>query len=331
MTVKLISQNSLRDLPRAAQLGDGRWPQSVTANRLVAGPWLVCLSDTTSVGVNLDPSAPAQDLPPGRFVVVRGPGKVSYLILDGHKHRITKDSVLVALGVSSTPGVTAPESWLDWLPDGADLGPAPIKGYGSPGPKVAGESRTVGTLFRQSSGGAEQFFVLRRDGLAPISATEFLLAAARGGPDPIRLQAADVVSAKRSPDRTLLRRLPDLTAVSAVEPGDLVLCQRQQPVDQKTIRTSVVYTTPQAAALDSHVVAAPGTGMVVVPPSRGTSSRQQVTYISENGVAYPVADTDSLRALRLDGTPVPFPASLLAALPKGPSLSQRAVISTAGK
>jgi hypothetical protein len=107
--------------------------------------------------------------------------------------------------------------------------------------------------------------------------------------------------------------------------------RRQQPVDQKTIRSSVVYTTPQAAALDSHVVAAPGTGMVVVPPSRGTSSRQQVTYISENGVAYPVADTDSLRALRLDGTPVPFPASLLAALPKGPSLSQRAVISTAGK
>jgi len=333
MSVKLISQNSLRELPRAPQLGDGRWPQSVTANRLVVGPWLVCLSGSSSVGINLDPAAPAENLPRNRFVVVRGPGKVSYLILDGHKHRVTKDSVLVALGVSSTPGVTAPKAWLNWLPGGADLGPAPIEGYGSAGPKIAGKNRTVGTLFRQQpSGGAEQFFVLRPDGLAPISPTEFLLAAARGsGPAPIRIEAADVVAAKRSADRTLLDRLPDLTEVSPVEPGGLVLCQRQTPVDESTFRSTIVYTTPAAAALDSHVIAAPGTGMTVVPPTRGSSFRQPVTYISENGVAYPVADTDTLRALRLDGTPVPFPPSLLAVLPKGPPLSREAVISTAGK
>lgn len=332
MTVKLISQNSLRDLPRAAQVGDGRWPQSVTANRLVAGPWLACLTGSASVGVNLDPSAPAEDLPPDRFVVVRGPANVSYLILDGRKHRVRKDSVLVALGVSSAPGVTAPKAWLDWLPGGADLGPAPIEGYGSTGPKIAGERRTVGTLFRQQpSGGAEQFFVLRPDGLAPIDPTEFLLAAARGGPAPIRLQAADVVAAKRSTDRTLLGRLPDLTVVRPVEPGGLVLCQRQAPIDKGTFSSTVVYTTPTTAASGSRVIAAPGTGMTVVPPSRGSSSRQPVTYISENGVAYPVADTDTLRALRLDATPVPFPPSLLAVLPKGPSLSREAVISTAGK
>jgi type VII secretion protein EccB len=330
MTVKLISQNSLRDLPRAAELGDGRWPQSVTANRPVAGPWLACLSGTASVGVNLDPNAPSEDLPPGRFVVVRGPANSSYLILNGRKHLITNESVLVALGVSSAPAVAAPEVWLDWLPDGVDLGPAPIKGSGSPGPRVAGQSRTVGTFFRQASGGAEQFFVLRPDGLAPISATEFLLATARGGPDPITVRAADVVAARRSPDRTLLRRLPDLTAVSAVEPGDLVLCQRQQPVGKETIRSTVVFTTPRTAAPGSRAVVAPGTGMVVVASSRGSGS-PQVTYISDNGVAYPVADADSLRALRLDSTPVPFPAGLLAVLPKGPSLSQRSVISTAGK
>src|SRR4051812_10320531 len=60
--VKVISRNSLAAVPHGDELGDSRWPQSVSASKPVAGPWLVCLPGSRAeqpqpdaLGVNLNP------------------------------------------------------------------------------------------------------------------------------------------------------------------------------------------------------------------------------------------------------------------------------------
>ncbi|XVV16091.1 type VII secretion protein EccB [Actinoplanes sp. CA-131856] len=339
MTVKLISRSSLKDVPRGGELGDYRWPQSVVSQTPVAGPWLVCLPGSRvdnpspkALGINLDPTAAVEPIAPGRFTVVRDAAGRRYVIFQGHKHLVRDKSALVALGAGSTSAPLAPATWLAWLPDGPWLGAALIPGAGNAGPVVAGKSRRIGTLFRlRPASGQEQFFVLRTDGLAPISATEFLLAAARPDAAGVELTAAQVVAAKQSIDRTLVDRLPDLTGASPQDPAGGVLCQRQAPGPNDTFQTLVGYASPDRSAVNAdgttRVVAAPSTGMAVVPVPH-PKTLKPVTFIAESGLAYPIADQDTQRALNL-AVVVPVPAALLALMPKGPQLSQKALIGLA--
>ncbi|NMO56940.1 type VII secretion protein EccB [Actinoplanes sp. TBRC 11911] len=338
MTVKLISRNSLKDVPHGNELGDIRWPQSVAASTPVAGPWMVCLPGSrvkepspTALGVNLSPSAPSAPLATDRFTVVRSPGGTDYLINQGHKYAVRDDSVLVALGAGNAPAVLAPQLWLDWLPSGTELKPAVIAHAGADGPSIGGENYPVGTLFEQK----DQLFVLLRDGLAPIGATDFLLAASKHDTPPVSLDAADVAAAPKSDDKTLAKRLPDFTEMHWQDPGDAVLCQRQAPKDENTFQTMVVYTTAEQSGVDgkggAHVVAAPGTGMAVVAVPHAKTAHPAITFISESGMAYPVADQKTQSALGLDRAPAPpFPKSLLSTLDTGPTLSQAAVTGPTG-
>jgi type VII secretion protein EccB len=338
MTVKLISQNSLKDVPHGNELGNIRWPQSVAASTPVVGPWMVCLPGSrvpqppaTELGLNLDPSAPSAALATDRFTIVRNPAGTVYLVNQGHKYAVEDDSVLVALGAGDASAVLAPQLWLDWLPSGKALAPAEIPGAGNSGPSIGGEDYRVGTLFEQKS----QLFVLLSDGLAPIGATDFLLAAAKADTPPVRLDDADVAAAPKSDDKSLAKRLPDFTKMHWQDPGDTVLCQRQAPKDENTFRTMVVYTTAAQSGVDGkgkgHVVARPGTGMAVVPVPHAKTAHPPVIFISEAGMAYPVADQQTQSALGLDRAPAPpFPKSLLATLDPGPTLSREAVTGPTG-
>ncbi|MGA5300902.1 type VII secretion protein EccB [Nucisporomicrobium flavum] len=341
--VKLISQNSLKDIPRGPAIGIANAPQTVpTAKDLVSGPWLTCLPGSVvedpvdGLGVNLDPRAPSEPLPADRFSVVRGGGK-TYLIALGRKFLVQDDAVLVALGAANVRPTRAPQMWLDWLLDGPALGPAKIEGAGSNGPKVGGKRYPVGTLFRQRPAvGDEQLFVLRRDGLAPLSRTEFLLADADRGGRPVDVDAAAIVDAPRSADRSLTDRLPDLAALRWQDAGDRVLCLRQQPVAKDVVASMPVLTSRgQSAVTDQgkpYVYVRPATGMVVAPVPQTSQFRAEASLISDEGVAYPLADQQTASALKLDKVGlVPFPRSLLAALPQGPLLSRAAVAGGAGR
>ncbi|WP_127500464.1 type VII secretion protein EccB [Actinoplanes solisilvae] len=338
MAVKLISQNSLKDVPHGGELGNVRWPQSVSTSRPVAGPWMVCLPGSrvkepapAALGLNLDPAAPSEPLATDRFTVVRNPKGKVYLINQGHKYEVGNDSVLTALGAGDASAVLAPQLWLDWLPDGKPLRAAVIPGAGSPGGSIGGENYQVGRLFEQKS----QLFVLFKDGLAPIGPTDFLLTAAKSDNPPVRLDAAAVAAAPKSKNKSLAKRLPDFTAMHWQDPGGLVLCQRQAPKDEKTFQTMIVYTSAPASGVDGYgkvrVVAQPGTGMTVTPVPHASTARPPVTFISEAGIAYPVADQNTQTALGLNRVPAtPFPQSLLSTLEPGPSLSQSAVTGPTG-
>lgn len=332
--VKLISKNSLKDVPRGVPMGVVGAPRQMPgADALVRGPWLTCLPGSVvpgkkigGLGVNLEPGVPTTLLPEDRFLVVRSSGGQDYLLANYLKYKVTDDAVLVALGAGAINPATAPDMWLDWLGDGPDLGPAKIPGAGSTGPRVGGRTYPVGTIFRQDD---EQLYVLRRDGLAPMSRTEFLIADAADRDAPVELDPADVVAAKRSTDRTLLDRLPDLAELQLQDAGGQAVCQQHK--EYRDTFTSVVALVPQWASGiygdgKPTVLVRPGSGMAVTPVPELSKGTKKVAFISDEGLAYNLADAATATSLKLAGTaPVPFPTELLAALPQGPMLSRNAV------
>ena len=336
-TVKLISQQSIKDVPRGPQIGIEGAPQSIAVSSMVTGPWLTCLAGSVSetggdrLGINLDPRVTGRVVPAGKFVVVSGRGTATYLVTADRKYPVTDPATLVALGASTVRRIPAPPLWLDFLPDGPALAPAKIPGAGEKG-EVAGKSHPVGTLFRQQpDAGAEQLFVLRRDGLAAISRTEFLFAAATTGAKPVELTGADLVSARMSADRSLLTRLPELAGMTPQETGPEALCLRQRAVSEKQF-ASIAVLVPQplsgaGAGGGTAVLTEPGAGMAVIPAPYATGFAQPpATYIADDGKAYQIGDSDSAAALKLDKVAkVPFPKNLLALLPQGPALSVKAI------
>lgn len=327
--VKLISTNSLAGVPRGAPVGIPEAPQIVPdRSDLVAGPWLVCLPDTTSptgepvLGMDLDPDAPARPLPDGRALSVRGEDGVHYLVLAGIRYPMADPSVPVALGLAGVPVRPVPPAWLDALPVGRELAAADIPGAGTPGPEIGGRPRELGDLFRLTG---DQLFVLLGDGLAPVSGTEFALLAAR--PDstpPADLTPAEVAAAPRSADDSLLSRTPDLTGIEALDPGRTPLCVRQRPAGDG-LRATVVLAEGDTGAPGVRV--APGTGLLAVPSSAvrepGTPALHLIT---DQGVRYRIPDAESASALGFaDVAPVPLPDGLLLGLPTGPVLSRSAL------
>ncbi|NLU79865.1 type VII secretion protein EccB [Micromonospora sp. HNM0581] len=342
--VKLISKNSLTGVPRGAPLGLVGAPRQLpTADALTQGPWLACLPSSVApagggigLGVQLDPSSPTTALPPDRFLVVRDVAGVRYLLSNQLKYRIDDEAVLVALGAAAIDPPPAPRMWLGWLREGPALAPAEIAGAGEPGPAVDGRRYPVGMLFRQRTAtGSAQHFVLRQDGLAPMSRTEFLIADAATAQPPVEVGSAAIVAARRSADRTLLDRLPDLVSWQLAETAGRAVCMRQFPVATETVASVVVL----AGSGDSGVVTAdgtttvrarPGSGMLVLPVPAAPAATRQVAFISDEGRVHHLADESTLAALKFSGvSPVPFPKDLLAAMPQGPVLSRKAVTSLA--
>ncbi|MCM4078045.1 type VII secretion protein EccB [Paractinoplanes hotanensis] len=336
--IKLISRNSLKDVPRGLPLGVAGAPQQMPApDALTKGPWLACLPGSVApgarvsgLGVNLDPDTPATPLGENTFLVVRDPGGTPYLLANYLKYRIDDDAVLVALGAGAINPPVAPAMWLGWLGDGPALAPARIPGAGSDGPRVGERSYAVGTLFRE---GGDQHFVLKRDGLAPISRTEFLIADAKTPGPPVAVDPADVVSARRSADRSLLDRLPDLASLRLADASGQAVCVQQRPVAPEVVGSMVVLAPTWAAAVwpdgKTTVVARRGSGMAVLPvPLASKVAAKKISFISDEGVAHRLADQTTVASLKLAGAaPVPFPKELLAALPEGPVLSREAVTS----
>jgi type VII secretion protein EccB len=345
-TIKLISRNSLKGLPRGSAVGVPGAPSNLPGiNDLVRGPWLTCLpgsvaglpgsvpgADTSALGVNLDPTAPAQAMSAGQYAVVRAKDGTTWLLAGDRRHRIASDAALVAMGGANVQAIPAPDRWLGWIREGVPLAPAEIPRTGTPGPKVGGAAYPIGTMFRQRvESGTDQVFVLRSDGLAPISRTEVLLFEAAGRRI-VAVDTATVAAAAQSPDRSLTTRLPDLAGARWADPAGRVLCLRQEPVTEQTYRSAVVFVDRAAAAVQDQgravVRAQPGSGMVVlpVPVSQGLGAKSTPWFVSEAGVAYPVPDAESMGALKFGGAPlVPFPKELLAELPKGPALSRDSV------
>ncbi|MEU5847830.1 type VII secretion protein EccB [Saccharopolyspora shandongensis] len=330
--ITLISRSSLAELPRGPQVGIAGAPDTVPRpDELMPGPWLLCPTAAPGMSVNFDSAVPNGAVPDDFYAPVRTTDGKTFLIWRGIKHRVSNADSLVVLGLASTVPLTVPDLWLGLVPEGPALVAADIAGAGGPGPQVAGSPHRVGDLFVHRPGnGTDQYYVLVKDGLVPLSATEFALLEAKSGKAPAAIDAKAVLAAPFAPDDSMLTRLPDLAGKRPLPATEGQVCLKR---------------TGRGAEITTSVVAVPGAERwppvavagALLPPSHGVlvaelpvpNGQDEPTryLISDRGKRFLIPDDDSLRALGLDGAqPVPMRTEVLSTIPTGPVLSRAAVV-----
>lgn len=322
-----VSRESLADIRRGPQLGILGAPDDVPpAAELLSGDRAVCQPPgSTNTLVDLDPVSRATPVPRNQRILLSGPGRVMYILWNGRTLKLRSHGELVALGLVAQQPISVSSTWLAQLPSGGTLSASRIPQAGSAGPSVAGRPAKVGQLFQTTAAGAQELLVLRSDGLAPISRTEFaLLSAVPGGSAPRQVSASDIAAAQVSRDRSLLTAVPDVLSGPAFSPGSSALCVLQKA--GSSTGGSVVTEPIAAGARPSGLFVPPAKGLLVAAQSGQTPNpTPRLFLITDSGKKYPLADRDAAVALGYGQAKVrTLPQQLLDLAPTGPTLSTTA-------
>jgi type VII secretion protein EccB len=325
-TVEMVAHASLAGVPVGNTIGIAGAPQTLPAT-LLPGAWAECLAPAgpsgNAVVLDLAPSRHVTGSTAGQLILVAGPTGTQYVLWDNTKYLVPQRSALVAFGLGNQTPMNAPSSWLGAIPSGPALAPPTIAGRGKEGPSVAGQPMRIGTVFEVSAAGADQYYVLLRDGLAPLSHTAAALLTVSGFGPLQQVSPAVVASAPASLNRSLLNSLPDLLSGTAYQPKGAALCLRQTSPGSAS---GTMVITDEAAATATGVIVPAGTGMLVQPPapkSRSFLPPTPPTYlVTDQGIKYVLADTGVLADFGYSGiTPHTVPVSVLDLIPSGPALS----------
>jgi type VII secretion protein EccB len=351
--LRLVSAKSLHGVPHGQAIGISGAPDALpTAKTLSAGPWSVCSAsaDQTNgtqrpvVVLDLRGTPAATAIPDTQAALVKSDDGSRYLVWHDSRLRIADDSVLVALGFAGTPAISVRAGWLNALRSGPDLVAHLPAGVGTPGPKVGGNNRWVGqVLLTRFADGHTASYLVRLDGLSPISQTEsaLLLAspqikAAYPGQSVGALDATvnDVANAPRSSTADLPSDYPQ-TPPRPIDSAQLVgrsLCARIDFSPAKGARAQLVTVDadsidvnanehPSAVGVADSVMVAPDGGAVLAGqsgPGVDTGARYLVTDL---GIKFPLPSDEVATALGYAGqVPVAVPTLLLGLLPTGPVL-----------
>ncbi|MFF8880685.1 type VII secretion protein EccB [Streptomyces flaveolus] len=332
--VHSVSRNSLSGVRHGGEVGIPGAPDTVPSRtKLLPGEWSRCLTPGRGSGQTLDftPSdTPADERSAARRrVLLRDDEGTLYVLWNGTRYQLSGRSALVTLELDGQDPLTAPDSWLEAIPSGPSVAAASVPSQGEPGPRIAGRDTRVGQAFSTGAAntGHAQYYVLRSDGLAPLSHTEFALLAARSGQDePRQVTPADIAAAPGSKDRSLLHRLPDFLSGPVATSADHTVCLRQRTAGTKVSTTVTLEPIPAADTPPVTVPVSAGLLLETLPlPAQG---QPRLYYlVTELGLKYPVADDQTLSALGFaTGQSQPVPRAVLDLLPTGPELSREGAL-----
>jgi type VII secretion protein EccB len=222
VTQETVSQASLAKFPRGPLIGIAGLPPLPVSGQLVRQPWSVCTQTalgrsgtqtTTTVAAGIATGGS----PMGRSALrVQAPGGQDWVIWNTQRMMI-EQSALSALATSQ-PAVPVPSVWLNALPQGPAFAPPAIADQGATVTGPAGPVH-VGQVYKVTVvAGSTQYYVMLRDGLAPVSKTQAaLLNSEPGAPKPATLPPSDV-SDHRSATSVPSGGLP-ATVPAIVTPG----------------------------------------------------------------------------------------------------------------
>jgi type VII secretion protein EccB len=353
---------SLRSTPRGTPVGVPGAPDSLPgADDLATGPWQVCSTPAAGVPTPRSPgllatttlavggAADGRGLDGTVALLVAGPDSSRHLVWRGSRFRLDRaGGALGALGYDSARPVPVSAAFLNSLPAGPDLAPPQVPERGGKGPALEGRATRFGQVFKVASpGAAERYYLLRPDGLAPLTATGAALALgdprtradAYDGRAPVAVGlGADALEGRlapagESPDLAELPQSPpELVEVTAEQ----LVCVRVQP-DDRGPRVSVSLVAPHSLGPVAHppaenltpacapvdqVTVPPGGGALVRALGAGGSRLGDTLYlVTDTGMKYRVPTQDALRALGYGSArPRELPSPLLSMLPTGPDL-----------
>ncbi|TDV42164.1 type VII secretion protein EccB [Actinophytocola oryzae] len=355
-----VSQKSLADTPVGQPIGIPGAPDALpAANALDNGPWTACAQEG---GTGAQATGPTSTLligqsfdltvVPSQALLVRAPDETTFLVWQGKRHLIPGRAEATALGYGGVDPVDVTAAWLNPIPQGRDFEVRRTPDTGAPGPDIDGEPSVVGQIYlvRNPAIGADQLYLVRSDGLTPLSPTvaALLLAAPftkEAYPDsavtPIEVgpgALSGVPSTNSGPD--LVEGLPQMPPEIVTPTPDDSACVAFFPVGKGEMRV-VTGFVPATVHKEAMPVAAHEEGVttdrVLIPAGGGVLVREQqspeaalnaVYLVTETGVKYPLANSDVVQALGYSAqSAVAMPGEMLALLPTGPVLSVEAALS----
>ncbi|MFI6514807.1 type VII secretion protein EccB [Spirillospora sp. NPDC050679] len=342
---KSVSAKSLAKFPRGPMIGIAGAPDSVPdRKRLVGGPWSVCVREASLGGINRSVvslvagrSAGGQELDANTGVVVStGPGG-NWLIWKNQRMRVSPAGLTV---LQTSPGPQVSSAFVNALPAGPDFAAPAIDGFGRPTQVPGGGRGVIGQvhLVKGAAGGGDQYYVLVRDGYAPISRVQAALIQSAAGyrlPKDAPLDGA-AVTRSRSAQRLADERLPqEQIRVRAFQGGDsLCVVYPKVGADGKqeaklTIGGGKDLPVPAQASGSGvdNVVLPPGSAVLagVLPSGGSVSAINTYFLVTDNGRRYSLKSAETAKSLGYDigadrNDSVPVPANLLGMIPQGPVL-----------
>ncbi|MCF2131844.1 type VII secretion protein EccB [Strepomyces sp. STD 3.1] len=372
--IQKVSAASLRGTAHGSAVGIEGAPDSLPAPEdLSEGPWEVCAATGTTVSgeheavttLLVDPRETRRSLAADRAVLVRH-DSTTWLLLAGNRFRVAGgQAALDALGYANSEPMDVSAAFLDALPAGPDLVAPEAEGLGEPGPELDGRRSKVGMVFEVGTPGADrQYYLLRRQGLVPITAMQAALAlgdrdtrekAYSEGSAVVRTLPVGAAEAERAPSDPASDALREAgKALPAAPPGlETVgtgrgLCVRLTPEGERGTRVALTLgpasagtgteaTPPNALApcspVDAVQVAASHGGLVRVLSASGRNLGSTVYLVTDTGIKYRLGDADSAQALgyEVGEHAQAVPAALLRMLPTGPDLSRSAAAASSSR
>jgi type VII secretion protein EccB len=350
-----VSRNSLQGAAHGLPVGIPSAPDSLPDLKRGDGAnWQVCSGQRTdlsgtpqpNVSVRIGGQPANRPLGQGDGLLVRAPTGQVYLAWNNRRMLVPSSSALAGLGYSAARQYPVGLGWLNALPAGPDLVPPSISGRGTNGPSVDGRPTVVGQVFKVSglvAGEDSQFFVVRGDGLSPLSqvGAGLLLADPKtaaaypgGSVEALPLNAGALSGAPRSPAGSVDGQLP-------ARPPKLVdLGDKDAPCVRLTMKAEgpavqLGLGTPEQAGngsngngkgmLADRVTVEPGAGLLVRDQPAPGVTDGALYLVVDIGVRFPLTKDDIADKLGYRGVqPVPVPGALLNLLPTGPALDPEA-------
>ncbi|MGW3496380.1 type VII secretion protein EccB [Streptomyces sp. NPDC001020] len=357
LATSTVATASLQGTPVGRPIGIPGAPESVpSASNLDRGAWLVCSTvdaQASAAHTTLVAGAPVDGtgLGSGQGLVVRGPDRTTYLVWQGSRLRLDKQSgAAVSLGYGSVTPRPVSAAFLDALVAGPDLVTPDVPGRGEAGPSLDGRASTIGQVFQARVPGSDEhpYYLLRKEGLVPLTTTQADLVLgdprtrdkAYGGrtPRPAAL-GADALKQHLAPG--VEGRSPASTDLPAAPPNpvgigaDKSACVGVEPDEDGTKVTTLLAATddltpaaqPSAESARAclpvdAVVVRPGHAALVRALGAGGTTMGTTTYlVDDTGTKYRVPTAKALGALGYnEGQVTSLPSPLLWMLPAGPDL-----------
>jgi hypothetical protein len=225
--------------------------------------------------------------------------------------------------------------WLNGLIPGPVFTTPPIPGYGTRRASPAGGVARVGQVYSVAASGVspEQWFVLLREGLAPLTKTQaWLLENSPRAPETIRISRPDANRARaaRLPDPGLPAEPPRIVAYDGTRP----LCVVYRDPGKAEARMTLGARLPALAdpgavgtrpdRLD-QVVMSPGTGVLAAVTQNQAATAH--VLITEDGKRFPIPTQEDLTKLGYTPSQTrPVLSHLMQLMPQGPALDGHAAI-----
>ncbi|MDT0435451.1 MULTISPECIES: type VII secretion protein EccB [Streptomyces] len=361
METASVGSKSLGGTAHGAPVGIPGAPDDLPGgSALTTGPWQVCsatgVTGTTSTALVVGTDLGGDGLAGSEGLLVTGPDKAQYLVWQGSKLRLdVAGGAREALGYGSRTSRPVSAALLNSLSSGPDLAAPAVERRGDAGPSIGGADTRIGQVFQVSApGGDLHYYVLRKEGLAPVNAT--MAALLLGNPETKKAYAGGTVAATTLGAAAVIGHLApgteggetrtDMPASppKAVEPGvgTSPCVSIQSGADGTRVSVSLARTEeigrPAQATTEGLTAACVTVNRIVVPPgggalvhalgADGSNVGSTVYLVTDNGVKYRVPSDDALKALGYTASQAQrLPSSLLSMVPTGPDLTASAAAS----